>query len=529
MKTDKFNDAIRKKLDSIQPSFKEQDWGKLKSFMDGQSPPTFWQQYGNSLFYVASAASVTILIITNLLQNIENKTLRQNIQVLSQKVEVLEKEAILKRDTIHTTIETYSIDNKDIVKKQSKDLRSIQNLELLDDDNAVSNNEPEQKSIKNANQGSIRENANSQNIAGTSNNSIEIEADNFDSKGVIKKENKNKIENIRANELATTTTKLNNNDAEQVSYSKFEKNSSISTKRSKNSKTSKQNLQNARYNNVDFNSTIEDKAIQNVISKDVNGVNGEVGTGIETQTQTLAFLTPIDSVNLNPDLPIKRIRVRAPRLATFIKEPKRSFKLSLPFALQMGVSYNLGHAQKGFGLWTEAFITDRFSIGIGLDKVVWQENRFISDRSFAENRHEDFRNNYAPRVPLNHEISNIGISEDKLLMPIFVNYRFPLKYNFSLVTSLGTSLNLKTKQNIEFNIRRGPAEYEDGEVHSNISRPMFTNIITSVGIEKSYKSFVFQALPTMNFNKLPTRPNDDDTNIKVNFGLKLRALFKFGG
>jgi hypothetical protein len=38
MKPDKFDEAIRRKLEGIQPGFQEEDWGKFKAYQSTQIP-----------------------------------------------------------------------------------------------------------------------------------------------------------------------------------------------------------------------------------------------------------------------------------------------------------------------------------------------------------------------------------------------------------------------------------------------------------------------------------------------------------
>ena len=500
MKTDKFSEAIRQKLAQLQPSFKEQDWGKMKSFMDGQSPPSFWQQYGNGLLYVASGVIITTLLITNHFQNIENKTLRSTVQTLSQKVTELQKP---------------EVQNEDISVKSNKTIALNQNS-----NNNLGSQNIDKKDFKNID---------SEKIVQTENNNFENPIKNQASQT-----EKITVIDEAKNLHNSDNSEFQSKNSENLLTSKTPKNR---FKNTISSKSENQNILNQRgfskkmprskddyNNNVVANETIKQK---NIEIKEISlRESSEPNTQTPKQLNTISPLQPIDTVYLISDLPTKKIRVKAPFLAKEILTKKKSF--SLPFVLQAGLSLNTSRHETGVGIWIELFISKKLSLGVGLDYMSLNEPRFNTDDNFTNKKRENFRDLYAPKVPMNQDIFNIDVSEKRIQLPLLLTYHFPLKNNFSILTSAGTSLNLNTKQNIAFNVRRGPSDYIDNSFRSEVRRPIFTNIIWGVGIEKTWNKFVVQALPTFNFQTInPPKNKPDDDNRIGNVGLRIRALYRF--
>ena len=68
MKTDRFNEAIRRKLEGIEPPFQEQEWTKFQTFTKQQMPASWWVRSGAKwIGYGASGLVATLLIVTNII------------------------------------------------------------------------------------------------------------------------------------------------------------------------------------------------------------------------------------------------------------------------------------------------------------------------------------------------------------------------------------------------------------------------------------------------------------------------------
>ncbi len=85
MKTDKFDDAIKQKLEGIEPTFQEEDWDKFMAFAHAQKVP-FWKTLASkSVLYTAAAAVVVVSsVILTLTQYYAKKDLQQELLSVKQ-------------------------------------------------------------------------------------------------------------------------------------------------------------------------------------------------------------------------------------------------------------------------------------------------------------------------------------------------------------------------------------------------------------------------------------------------------------
>ncbi len=87
MKPDKFDEAIRRKLEGIQPGFQDEDWAKFKAFKTTQAPTSFVQRFGRSMWYTAASVAAAVVVFANVYQYRQNRTLDQQVAQLKQQLD----------------------------------------------------------------------------------------------------------------------------------------------------------------------------------------------------------------------------------------------------------------------------------------------------------------------------------------------------------------------------------------------------------------------------------------------------------
>ena len=85
MKTNRFDDILRRKLESIQPDFQDQDWEKWHTFQQ-HATPTFWQTYGHWLGYAVATLTTAVMVVLYSNQTAQNENLLKEMQALKQQV-----------------------------------------------------------------------------------------------------------------------------------------------------------------------------------------------------------------------------------------------------------------------------------------------------------------------------------------------------------------------------------------------------------------------------------------------------------
>ncbi|MCF2486954.1 hypothetical protein [Dyadobacter sp. CY347] len=101
MKTNRFEDTIRQKLESIEPDFQEKDWAKMQNYMQAHNPPTFWQQHNSWIGYAAAASVSTVMAFMYVSQRTQNNSLTADVKNLQHQIEVIKSTPAEKTDTVY--------------------------------------------------------------------------------------------------------------------------------------------------------------------------------------------------------------------------------------------------------------------------------------------------------------------------------------------------------------------------------------------------------------------------------------------
>lgn len=92
MKTDPFDDAIRRKLEGVNPPYQEKSWTHFQRFMSSQGfPPSLWQTPARWLQPALMAAAVTGVVLSTVWQYRTTQSLNEHVQTLTKTVERMEQ------------------------------------------------------------------------------------------------------------------------------------------------------------------------------------------------------------------------------------------------------------------------------------------------------------------------------------------------------------------------------------------------------------------------------------------------------
>jgi hypothetical protein len=92
MNNDRFDDALRRKLEEVKPVFQEKNWAQLQRFMGGRGfPPSVWHSPAQWLQPALTAAAATALVITSVWQYRNSQVLNTRIETLTNTVMRLEQ------------------------------------------------------------------------------------------------------------------------------------------------------------------------------------------------------------------------------------------------------------------------------------------------------------------------------------------------------------------------------------------------------------------------------------------------------
>jgi hypothetical protein len=107
MNNDRFDDALRRKLEEVKPVFQEKNWSQLQRFMGSRGfPPSVWHSPASWLQPALTAAAATALVITTVWQYRNNQTLNDRIETLTHTVTRLEQTQTTLQETVSAAANT---------------------------------------------------------------------------------------------------------------------------------------------------------------------------------------------------------------------------------------------------------------------------------------------------------------------------------------------------------------------------------------------------------------------------------------
>jgi hypothetical protein len=173
--------------------------------------------------------------------------------------------------------------------------------------------------------------------------------------------------------------------------------------------------------------------------------------------------------------------------------------LSLASAyMRIGVNKINSQGMRNLGIKTELFLDQRLSLSAGLSKQQNKGNYYLTDLHFKNSQKIDFKDKYRPKLPPVREILNIQEETELLSIPLRFSYNHPTSRNVILIGGIGTDLDLKATQHIEYqyntsasgiftNNPSGPVavsiDYREGTFYNDINVKTFNNLAFTLGAE----------------------------------------------
>ena len=162
---------------------------------------------------------------------------------------------------------------------------------------------------------------------------------------------------------------------------------------------------------------------------------------------------------------------------------------------RVGVSFDVGNEQIGGSLLSDVLLSKHWSMNAGLRFLNITGNSYYTSEQFLFATKQDFRQLYAPYVPVNYDIINLDFQNYLLQIPFGITYRYPLRNDFTLLFSATTDLDLFVRQYINFDYKEDNSKFEQGTFKSTLPKSLLNNLEFSAGIEKKYNRMIFQVHP----------------------------------
>ncbi len=530
MKPDKFDEAIRQKLEGIQPSFQEEDWAKFKAYQTTHVPNSFSfiKQYGRSLMYSAASVAAAVMVFANVYKYIKNQHLEQQLEQLKGKLAQKNDTPVRISNRVDTVYITKYI--------------QVEPTQINQYDSSVPQNEVSPSGL-------------------TTDDKQQEVAESLRKVGKIIRQNPDeRISEVFERQAADNeivTPKASDTSVEVTSESQeinpiknpisSKTKSNITTKETMGKSAGlspnlkKGNDQESFGNNSNKLQKQQQFAVNETNSSSPNPPTmGEMAsTSTDNSVEIMSLepnttLSELDGLQPN-EAKVQRYAYAQAAVAAATKtESKKSTASAPPISLKnmklrMGMGLNIGDKYTGYSVNSSLLLGKFWSIDVGLSRANINGPQYYTEDIFKAKTQKDFqtwqkeKGDIKPPLAL-PQAFDIKTSVNLLRIPISLTYRWPIKDGFTVLTSGGTNLNLSANQKYSFYKKERNGEVEEVEGQFNIKPSLSNDLIIAAGVEKQWRHLVVQAETyAAPYLQKPTYLTENR-----NIGVRVRILYSFG-
>ncbi|WP_420148339.1 hypothetical protein, partial [Spirosoma sp.] len=543
MKTDRFTDIIRRKLESIRPEFTDKDWARMQDTLKNanlSTPPSANQPFsgsvwsGQSWLLAAASISTVALIGFSIWQQREINQLRQTVGQLHQQsvsapastsansgahapdrpgvARINEATPSVQNQAATTTAnrnegQAIRPDTVYITRYVEKPLspRSEQRS-----DNRL-NQRPETSAEQRYASEKLIKSSTTTEPSTTFNKTQQAES--YDVSSTPSVANNKTNESSVTNELTNPSAK----DKGSISPNKREKAPEQNDSNPLHSSNKQRNLAvNNKTGNVRENEATRTGRDNTSVSQASNPTGNQmeapaspVTTNEASTNYELAASLPLSIKSRNWDMALtqraRRMRPMQPTQPTVVneqpKEPAGSQPVkNLAVRFRAGLGAEVASRLWSAGVFTELVIGQHWTLGIGLNQATFT-NRFITDDDFNSRTQRNFRAEFARPIDTWREIVNIDTRQVRFQIPLNLGYRVPINQSLSFLPTVGTYLDVSSSENVTYYCPKPqfpmPPQkyryYEAIDVNKKPSVPLVNNFVLTSGIEWQSGHVVLQA------------------------------------
>lgn len=499
MKTDKFDEEFRRKVENFHPPFNDSEIDRIQGYVGQHLHLSFWQRFGHVLSYSVGAFIIVSLLTTSIYKTYENKSLLKQISNLNTQL----KQA--KADSLATAITP-----KEILIEKTDTVFVTKYISV------PVNNPVESLVVENKGNISINEKPEAINKVFTE---TEINSETIDNKLVTEKTSK---------EIASKNVFENEKTAFPIIHSESIKNNKITKK--DNSVLEKTNP-----NSLNNTNTEKQKAEQvseistNLTSTEIPiSTSNSIAKEVENRVLNYDYLShrsyhPVENKGI---FDLSKRDFILPKLASKVAE-KKTYKLpniNLPnLKYRVGLGVEMADEYGGMNILTDILVSKRWSITTGIGfSTFFDDKDFDDEDEFRKDTKKDFRKEYQSRIDDNSQINDIHINQALIKIPLYINYRLPLPKNFTVLFTAGSNFDVYSRQFISYNHQ---SLFKD-DYHNRFSikgnAPVFNNLLISTGIEKRWQKYSIQLSPYFITQVKPILYQKENWQI----GIKLNGFYR---
>ncbi len=483
MKTNRFENTIRRKLESIEPDFQEQDWARMQNYMQAQTPPSFLQQYGSWIGYAAAASVTSVMAYMYVNQLSQNDHLLRDMKNLQSQIEVIRNQPapVAKTDTVYV-LQTAPDGQSLQAALQSQDYRRNRSQKSVQYElrpEQLANAEPAREAFVPGRK------------AGESDQEPTTQA------------NEKAVYELREKPGESLA-------AVQPSYKAVPTESGTTSGAPSNSAGGRT-----------FGSEFRIAAINSPV---------EIQSGISLKRKMHYDLASkltarqVQKALVANNMQIAKAPVSGKKAEQVAQAESVIPKLPLKTPYRFGAGYQIEGNGQGKTVLGEVIIKKKFSIAAGITWLKVKPAEFFTETVFREKARKDFKTTHPGEVPLIFQLYNIKIDQSVVQMPLTLAFRNTVKNDWAYYASMGTNIKLSSKETISYDCRGPKNEFFNQTFSKKGDVSPITSMNFAVGIEKSWHPIVVQAEGYwVNYFK-PVTPLRQGAGP----GLKVKLLYQIG-
>ncbi|GAB3260462.1 hypothetical protein GCM10027347_24770 [Larkinella harenae] len=513
MKTDKFEESIRKKLEDLDPPFQENNWLQLRSFLRRNGVPSIGMTTTQWLVPMLSAASVAGLLILAVWQYRTNQTLTQTVQTLTDSVTLLQQVPLEAPVAVAPKTDTVYITREVMVPKLIPASPPYQPDERTTVEQSATET-PE----------TIRR---EQEFVGEPARLPKTNGNRYTERGVLENRNNSTESGRRTTERESleqpsasagdpsTPAGDRGNRTDERRYSGRQKPNGFEPNQSLGIRGSSTDSDNSSGTAADPGST---NAIswEPVLLRKPTFDSSYYAENYQRRIRRIRLLPTSSGANASAIA-----KAAAPAQQPAIENPAPVVRF------RIGAGGELAGGQSGFGLSGEVLLGEHLIVGLGVTRLSHSGDVFLSDLQYFQKRKSDFRRDYLGKVPVDPriEIRNITQRAKSWQLPLTVAYRLPLGNSFSILPTAGVSLGLGVLEEITYAHRKavGYPDFFQRTLNEKCPPNLYNSWTASLGLEKQVEHWGVQITPYLSSPLLSTRHSLNQTTA----GVRMRILYQF--
>lgn len=545
MKPDKFDEAIRQKLEGIQPSFQEDDWSKFAAYQAAHTSQPFFQRFSaRTAWYTAASVAAAMMVFANVYQYRTNKKLDHEVVELKATI-AKQKDAPVR---VTTRVDTVYI-TKYIEVKSSKLNTYDSSVPSLNDespDETIGQEPTVAERLKNVGK-IIRQSPNERisnafertpkQVDAVSDVSDEVESDVINKKGIEKEdvlqrgngvEPKPDLNSPRPSRKSEANANRGNRSQIAARESVSSKNSALVSQQS-----------------ITKNNANAGTQTSKVLSGESNGIPPE-SVFLESESGAIALLEPHTDIEELAGIPPAEAKVERyaytklsnpsnPATSTSAATtaasaaapppPSISFK-NMKF--RMGAGLNISNGSTTYTANTSLLLGKFWSINVGVARAFIVGPQYYTEDIFKEKTKSDFKdwNKKGPIQPpmAPPQAFNISTSATLWQLPVSLTYRWPMNDGFAFLLSGGTNFNLSACQSFSFYTRERNGELTQKRGDFVLKPTLSNDLIAAAGVEKQWRHLVVQAETYI----APYLQKPSYLTENRNLGIRFKVMYQFG-